>query len=124
MKVIFVSIMLTCLALPVFCQEAATQRYKSMSDSMGSTISSGNTKLRDFDSRIGYNNNGKVYGTYRARFDSLARAIRDSEIRLNRLLQSYDRVENIREERDKYESLVKQLETMKSEYDDWLRSIQ
>jgi hypothetical protein len=124
MKFFFVSVMLACLVLPVFSQDANTQRYKSMSDSMGTTVSNSNTRLADFDKRITYNGNGKSYAEFKQKFDTLSKALRDSEIKLNRMINAHDSVGNIKVERDRYESLIKELGSVKSDYDQWLSSVQ
>ncbi|MDR0553437.1 MAG: hypothetical protein LBG76_01370 [Treponema sp.] len=124
MKFFVVSIMLACLVLPVFGQDTNSQRYQSLSNNMGTTISNSNNKLKDVDQQTIYNGNGKTFAQYSQRYNSLAKAIQDSEIRLERLIQARAPANEVKEERDKYEGFVKQLESVKSDYDEWLKSTQ
>ena len=120
MKVLLVSVFLACLVFPIFPQDAM---LRSLSDTIGSTISMGNETLSSLDQMMNDNANAKAFATYRARYESITRAMQESEFRLNRLIQSNSRIAVIREERDKYENFIIQLESIKSEYDDWLGSI-
>ena len=124
MKLLISSVVLFALVLPVFSQDTGAQRYKSLSDTMGTTVSSSNDKLKDFDQRMVYNGNGKVYASYKQRYDSLYRSLQESEIRMNRLIQSHDYSDSLKQERGRYENLLRRLESVKSEYDNWLNSVQ
>lgn len=124
MKFLIVPIIFVCLAIPAFSQDANAQRYKNLSDSMGETVSNSNTQLTDFDKRASYTANGKTYAQYKGRSDSLTKALRESETRTDRLITSRAPASAIKEERDKYEGFIKQLDALKSEYDDWLSSAQ
>jgi hypothetical protein len=124
LKFCLIPVFLCCLAFQVFSQDANAPRYRALSDSMESTLTSSNTKLGEFDKSSTYNGNGKVYITYRHKYDSLSKSLQESESRLNRLIQGRAPANHIKQERDKYEGFIKQLETVKSEYDQWLSSVQ
>ena len=120
MKYFIVFVLLTGLFFPVFAQN--TNRFRTLSDSMGSSAQRSNQKLANFDEMITDNSNAKTYTTYKMRYEGLTAALNDSEARLNLLLRTNDKPAKIKEERDNYESLVNQLNTMKSDYDSWLSS--
>ena len=124
MKKVIFFLVFFCLVFPAFSQDASTQRFQTLSDSMGSTISSSTSKLQNFDELLSDSGNSKTYASYRERYEVLAKALQDSEGRLNRLIQTNDRTANIRAERDNYESLIKKLDALKSDYDNWLRNVQ
>ena len=124
MKFFVVALVFIGLVAPVFGQDANVPLYRSLDDSMGTTISSSSDMLQSFDRDITYNNQGKTYATYKLKYDALNKALQDSELRLYRLIQFHDTATNIKAERDQYESLIKQLEQVKSEYDSWLRNVQ
>jgi hypothetical protein len=124
MRVLFVGLTLLIAVYPVFSQDANAQRYQTLSDNIASAVSDGNAKLQNFDQRVGYNRNGKFYSNYRQRFETINRALVESETRFNRLLQAHDNSDNIKAERDRYESLIQHLQALKDEYDSWLSSIQ
>ena len=124
MKKLMFSLIFACLVFPVFAQNASAQRFKALSDSMGTTLSNSTSKLQDFDEQMTDSGNTKTYASYREKYEGLSKALQESEARLNRLIQTNDRTANIKAERDNYESLIKKLETVKSDYDNWLRSVQ
>ena len=124
MKRVMFALIFVWLVFPVFSQDASAQRFQSLSDAMGSTLSSSNSKLQSFDDQINDTGNTKTYGSYREKYEDLTKALQESEARLNRLIQSNDRNANIKAERDNYESLIKKLDTVKSDYDNWLKSVQ
>jgi hypothetical protein len=124
MKFFVVSIVLFCLALPVFSQTSNAQRRKTLSDSMNTTISRSTAALSDFDSRSTENGTVRVYVSYKNRYDLLTQALLDSETKLELLLRSNDRIDYVKEERDYYEGLLNELQTVKTEYDSWLRTVQ
>ena len=124
MKTFSVIIIFACLAFPVFSQTGNVQQFRSLSDSMETTISRSNSKLANFDQYIAEFGSAKNYGAYREKYEILSKALQESEARLNMLIRTNDRVALVREERDNYEKLIRQLETVKSEYDSWLRTVQ
>jgi hypothetical protein len=124
MKIITFSLVLAFLTFPVFSQSASTNRFRTLGDSMGNTISSSNTKLENYDRSMIDSGNTRAYASYRQKYETLSKALQESEFRLNRLIEFNDRTANIKTERDNYARLIKRLEGVKSEYDEWLRSVQ
>ena len=124
MKNLIIAIILAGLVVPVFAQDTNASLYRSLNDSMSSTLSYSSTRLQNFDQEIVYNNQGKSYSTYRIRYEALTKALEDSEFKLGRLIEFHDTPVKIKAERDRYESLVMQLEDIKSEYDRWMRQVQ
>ena len=122
MKRVVFSIIFACLVFPVFSQNANSQRIKALSDSMASSISSSTSKLKSFDEMLSDSGNSKTYASYRDKYETLSKALQGSEARLNRLIQTNDRTANIKAERDNYESLLKKLEALKSDYDNWMNN--
>ena len=124
MRTFFVFAIFICVTFQGFSQNASSDRYKSLSDSMGRTISSSNSKLETYDEMTKDNGVGKSYSYYNRKHESLKKALGESEKRLDLLIRTNDRNSVIKEERDNYEELVKHLEDLKSEYDKWLKSVQ
>jgi hypothetical protein len=123
MKYFAVLVILTGLAFPVFSQNAAiTRRFNTLSESMETTISKSSTTLADFNSQITDNGEINVYSTYLRKYNSLATSLQESESKLNLLLRTNDRTVYVIEERDNYGDLIKQLQSVKSEFDTYLRS--
>jgi hypothetical protein len=112
------------LAMPVFSQNTGTQRFRNLSDSMGNTVSSGNSKLANYDEIINDNGNIKTYTSYLRRFEGMAKVLQDKEARLDLLIRTNDKTAAIKEERDNYEGVIKRLDAVKSEYDGWLRGVE
>ena len=110
------------LAFPAFSQSANSQRLTALSESMGRTINVSTTALADFDSQIGEDGDIKVYTSFRRRFESLSRALEDSATRLNLYLRTNERTDVIKAERDNYEYLLKEVQAIKSEFDNYVRS--
>ena len=123
LKIVLFSLIFACMVFPAFSQNANSQRLQALSDSMASTLSSSNSKLNDFDQQLADSGSTKAYATYRDRYNSLSKALQESEAKLNRLIISNDRTANIKAERDNYESLIKKLDALKSEYDNWLKGV-
>ena len=124
MKYFVVFVVLICLAFPVFGQSATAQRHRALSEAMGSTITRSTAALADFDSRSADSGTMKVYSSFFRRYNSIADALEDSEFKMNFLLRANARNDDIKEERDRYDSLLKQLQETKTEYDNWLRTVQ
>ena len=124
MKFLFVSILLIFMVLPVFSQDEVSQRFRALGDAMDNTISITNSRLASFDERVTDNSNVKTFSTFRVRYEDMLVALRDSEMRLDLFIRSNDNSSKIRDERDRYEGLIRDLEGMKSDYDSWLRSVQ
>ncbi|GHV69665.1 hypothetical protein AGMMS49928_12880 [Spirochaetia bacterium] len=124
MKFIVAVLVFASVVFPVFSQDSNTSKYKSLDDTMGNTISSSNSQLSEFDKLMSYNGNGKMYASYKQKYDSLTKSIQNQEIKLKRMLQAHDNTGNLKKERDVYENLIKRLEAVKSEYENWLKTIQ
>ena len=124
MKKYVVFLIFIYLAFPVFSQNqsANTQRYNALSDSMGTTLSKSNVLLEDFNSQIKDDGDIKVYTSYKRKYESLVKALQESEYMLNLYLRTNDRTATIKAERDNYENLIKQLQQVKSEFDGYLRT--
>jgi hypothetical protein len=127
MKYFAVFVILTGLAFPVFAQNttqnsAITRRFNALGDSMNGTISSSTSTLAAFDSQITDNGDIKVYTTYLRKYNYLADKLQESEGKVNLMLRTNDRVNYIKAERDNYEGLIKQLQSVKSEFDTYLKS--
>ena len=91
---------------------------------MERTVSASNSKLQDYDELATDSGNIRVYTTYMRKYLLLTSTLRESEERLDFLIRGRDRFDNIKAERDHYERVIRQLETVKSEYDSWLRTVQ
>jgi len=123
MKPIFVFILFVCLVFPCFSQSAASERFSALSDSMGRTLEAGKANLEVYDQDTTDSENHMVYVRYRRRHESLASAMKSSESRMDKLLRTNDKAARIKEERDHYEKLINDLQTVKGDYDNWLRSV-
>jgi len=122
MKIFITFTILICLAFPVFSQSASSDRFKALSDSMGRTISNTTANLEDYDEQLKDNGNIRTFAFYNRRHETLRQALAESERRLDLLIRTNDRRAVIREERDNYERLLRNLETLKSDYDSWQRN--
>ena len=124
MKVFIVAVIFACAIFPAFSQDANAPRYRQLSDAMGSAVSNSAEILDDFDLTLTNNDNLVTYTSYRNKYVNLINALQASEDRLNNLIRSNARESLRREERDNYERLLKRLEAVKAEFDDWLKSVQ
>ena len=124
MKKLAVFLVFISFAFPAFSQNqsANVQRYNALSDSMGTTLSKSNVLLEDFNSQIKDDGDIKIYTSYKRKYESLTRALQDSEYLLNLYLRTYERTAIIKAERDNYENLINQLQQVKSEFDGFLRT--
>jgi len=127
MKYFAVLVILAGLTFPVFAQNtttnsAITRRYTSLGDSMNKTISSSTATLADFNSQIKDNGDIKMYTTYLRKYNYLAKELEESESKLNLLLRTNDRTLYITNERDNYEDLLKQLQSLKSDFDAYVKT--
>ena len=123
MKIFIGVIIFTCLVFPVFSQDSSAERFKGLSDSMERSVSNSTDKLADFDSRTTDDGTLKMYSSYRKRHSDLVAALRESELKIELLIRTNDRAIYIRQERNHYESLLVELQSVKSEYDDWLKTV-
>ena len=124
MKKIIIFIFLVLVVLPAFSQTNHVQRFRTLGDSINTTYTRSNARLANYDSMILDDGSIKKYTSYKRDYELLVKALQESEAHLNLLLRTNDRVAYIKEERDNYEVLIKQLESMKNEYDNWLRTVQ
>ena len=124
MKIVVFSFIFACLVFPAFSQSANSERFRALDDSMSSALSDSNSRLKDFDQSITDTGNLQTYVSYKQKYDFLTKALQESGSRLDRLMKFNDRTANIKAERDNYESLIKKLEAVKSDYDNWLKTVQ
>jgi len=124
MRFFAVFVLLLCIVFPVFSQSSGVQKFSAMGNSMGGTLTRSNTRLSYYDSMIKDNGNNKVYTAYKEKYDFLVSSLNESEARLNLLLRTNDRTIVIKEERNNYEDLINQLQSLKSEYDGWVKTVQ
>ena len=123
MRILVIAILFAGLLVPIFGQDANAPLYRSLNESINSTYASSSSRLRGFDNEIVYNAQGKAYGLFKQRYEALSRALQDSEIKLSRLIQLHDTPANIEDARKEFETLVKQLEQVKNEYDAWFKTL-
>jgi hypothetical protein len=123
MKYFAVLVIFAGLTFPVFAQNTAlAQRLNTLSESMGTTVSKSSSILEDFDSQIKDNKDVVVYTNYVRLYNFLASELKESEQKLNLLLRSNDRTAYIAAERDNYESIIKRLQSLKTDFDAYLKS--
>jgi hypothetical protein len=123
MKYFAVLVILVGLAFPVFSQDSAlNRRFTALGDSMNSTITTSTSTLADFNSQIKDNGEIRMYTTFLMKYNYLAKALQDSESKMNLLLRTNDRTVFVIDERDNYEDLIKQLQTVKTDYDAYLKT--
>jgi len=123
MKYLVLSVIFVCLAFPLFSDDANLPRYRTLGETMDRSISSHNSKLENYTQDMTNSGNMKTFASYKARYDVLSKALDESEAKLDLLIRTNDRTVDIKNERDHYESLIKQLESVKSEYDGWIRNV-
>ena len=124
MKTVVFSLIFACLVFPAFSQTTNADRFRALDTSMNSTITSSTSKLRTFDQLLSDTGHTRIYMSYRGKFETLSKALQESELQLNRLIQFNDRPANIKAERDNYAVLIRRLEALKTEYNTWLSSVQ
>jgi hypothetical protein len=123
MKYFAVFVILAGLSFPVFAQNSAlNRRFTALSDSMNSTITTSTATLADFNSQIRDNGEVKMFTSFLRKYNTLTNALQESESKLNLLLRTNDRTVFITDERDNYEDLLKQLQSVKSDFDTYLKS--
>jgi len=118
-------VIFVCLAFPVFSQNQSQNQdqFNSLSESMDSSISRSTEILARFDSNLNDDGNFKTYTSFKQKYDDLVKALKESEGKMDLLYRTSDRSEYVRRERDNYNVLLTQLQTVKSDYDAWLRTI-
>ena len=123
MKYFVFFVILAALAFPAFAQNAAlAQRLNALSDSMGTSITNANSTLQDFDVQIKDKKDMTIYTSYLNRYGYLVSALQESEGRFKLLIRTNDRNHNIEAERDTFEGFIKQLQSVKSDFDAYLKS--
>ena len=125
MKYFAVFLIFAGLAFPVFAQNtntALTQRLNALNDSMGTSISKATETLADFDSQIQDRGTANVYMTYLHKYNFLVDSLEESEGKFDLLIRTNDRNANIAAERDNYENIIKQLQSVKSSFETYLKS--
>ena len=123
MRAFLIIAILCCVLFPVFSQSAANDRFQALSDSMGQTISNTNYNLEYYDEHTQDNGNTKTFTSYNRKHEVLKQDIETSGSRLDLLIRTNDRAALVKEERDHYEKLLKDMESLKSDYDSWLRNV-
>ena len=123
MRFFIIFSILVCIAFPVFSQNASQQRFSALSDSMGTTISRSTDTLADYDANITDNGNIRTYTSYKKTYEYYVQALRESEGRMELLFRTNDRTSRQLEERNNYEKLIQQLQSIKSEYDNFVRTV-
>jgi len=123
MKYFVVFVILAALAFPVFAQNTAlAQRLSALSESMGTSITKATSTLADFDAQIKERGDSSVYTSYLNRYGYLVTTLQESEGRFKLLMRTNDRNANIGAERDNYEDVLKQLQSTKSDFDNYIKS--
>ena len=124
MKFFGVLIIFMFLAFPCFAQNANSDRYQSLSDTMGNTISRSQSNLDNYNMDLRDSGNNGSFASYNDKYNSLSRRLKESEARMDLYTRTNDKTSTIKAERDKYEDLINQLESLKSDYDNWLKNTQ
>jgi hypothetical protein len=123
MKILVAFAIIVFLAFPVFSQDHKLPEYQMLSTDMGSSITSSNNVLGNFDLRLLNNDQYVTFNVYKGQYNNLVIALEQSEERLNRLIKANARESTLKEERDNYERLIKKLQSVKSEFDSWLSGV-
>jgi len=125
MKYFGVFVILVGLAFPVFAQNTNTalaQRLSALSESMATSVTKANATLADFDSQIQDKGIANVYRTYLNKYNFLVDSLEESEGKFKLLIRTNDRNAIIEAERDNFEAIIKQLQSVKTDFDAYLKS--
>jgi hypothetical protein len=123
MKYFAVFVLFAGLAIPVFAQNTAlAKRLNALNDAMSTSISRSTETLADFDSQIKDKGETNVYTSYSKQYTFLLESLQESEQRFDLLIRTNDRNVNIEAERDNYEDLLQQLQSVKSKFDTYMKS--
>ena len=123
MKYFAVFVILAGLAFPVFAQNTAlAQRLSALSDSMGTSVTRATATLQDFDEQIKEKKDTNIYVSYLNKYSYLVTALEESEGRFKLHIRTNDRNRIIEEERDTFEAILQQLQSVKSDFDAYLKS--
>ena len=123
MKILITITLLACLALTAFSQDPNSQRFDALSNSMDNTLTRSNNRLANYDEQMNFGGNSREYSTFKLKFDSISHSMRTVEERIEHMLRSNARPSHIERERNIYATLIRQLEEVKAEYENWMRSI-
>ena len=125
MKFILAIVIFICLSFPAFSQQTGhAQRVRNLSDSMDTVITMSNENLSTFDQMIGSGDDMVTFSAFRRRHEYLESELHASELRLHFLIRSTSRSADISAERNNYERLIRELETVKTELDNYMRTVQ
>ena len=124
MKVFIVFVLFACFTFPAFSQATNAQRFRALGDAMATTLTRSNAALADFDSRANDDGSVRRYVNFLGQYNALARALSESDRRLNFLLTANAHRNDIAEEHTNFEELLRRMEALKNEYDSWLRTVQ
>jgi hypothetical protein len=123
-KALICFVVFVFFAFPAFSQAANLQRFRALSDAMGTTLTRSTAALADFDSRTGESRDVQRYAHYFRQHRFLATALQESERQLNFLLRGHAHPTLIDEEHRNFRNLLRAMEALKTEYDGWLRTVQ
>ena len=129
MRIFIGFVIFACLAFPVFSQSQNSQdtdpmeRFDALSESLDSSITRSTSMLADYDLMLTDNGNLKMFSSYRKRYEELLTALKESEAKMDLLDRTNERTDYVRRERDNYDSLLTELKTIKTDYDNWLSTI-
>jgi len=121
MKYFTILILLICMTVPAYSQDNS-QRYRALGDNINRTLTNSNSNLQHYDQMLEDNENLSGYVNFNRRFQAIQRNLIDTENLIDFLVRGNARTATIRAERNRYENLIKQLEALKDEYDEWIRN--
>ncbi|MCL2007845.1 MAG: hypothetical protein FWG77_07125 [Treponema sp.] len=125
MKFVLALLIFTLLSLPVFSQQVDTvQRARNLGTSVDTVLTRSTNNLRAFDQLIDAGHDTVTFSVLRRRHESLTHALGESEIQLHFLIRTNSRMADITAERNNYQRLINDLETLKADLDNYIRSIQ
>ena len=122
MKILIGIIVFTFFAFPVFSQAGNQDRFRALSEAMGNTLTRSTAALADFDSRANDDGSIRRYTNYLRLYRTLSSALNESERRLNFLLTANAHRNYIDDEHTNFQELIRSLESLKTEYDNWMRT--
>ena len=125
MKFILGIIVFTFLSLPVFSQQVDTvQRARNLESSVDTVLTRSNNNLRGFDQLIAAGHDTVTFSVLRRRHESLTHALGESEIHLHYLIRTNSRMADITAERNNYQRLINDLQSLKTDLENYIRTIQ
>jgi TolA-binding protein len=111
------------VVFPVFSEDPNAPQYRQLSTSMGSSVSNSTDILANFDLEFTNDDQLTRFTAFRDQYRSIQGSLQESENRLNLLMRSNAPMRAQREERNKYEQLLRRLQAVKTDYDNWLRDV-